>query len=161
MRPVPAICIDLIHEFERGPHGSFAAQPYLDPIGISTVGWGHVCRDGDHFSVPLDAHGADQVAMFDLTTVAVGICTFLGDTAAHLTLGQYAALIDFAFNLGIGAFETSTLAHLIKAGAISNAADEFPKWVHAGGQVLPGLVRRREWERTLWLTGKLPDPSLS
>ena len=67
------------------------------------------------------------------------------------TRRQAEALVDFVFNLGIGALEGSTLLKKIRAGA--DAAEiqaEFRRWVYAGGEVQKGLVRRREWEAAGW-----------
>lgn len=63
---------------------------------------------------------------------------------------KFAALVSFSFNLGCSAFEGSTLLKYLKAKDYASAAGEFGKWVHAGGQVLQGLVRRREAERVLF-----------
>jgi len=38
-------------------------------------------------------------------------------------------------------------------GEFEEAADEFLKWTKAGGRVLPGLVKRRNDERALYLSG--------
>ena len=61
------------------------------------------------------------------------------------------ALVDFVFNLGIGALEGSTLLKKIRAGAdAAEIQSEFRRWVYAGGEVQKGLVRRREWEAACW-----------
>lgn len=64
-----------------------------------------------------------------------------------------AALISFAYNLGIHALSESTLLRLINAGHPRPAADEFLKWTHASGRVFPGLVTRRTQERAVFLSG--------
>ncbi len=66
------------------------------------------------------------------------------------TQGQHSACVDFCYNLGQGAFGGSTLLHKMNAGDFEGASAEFPKWVHAGNQVLPGLVKRRARERNLF-----------
>ncbi|MCP1104855.1 lysozyme [Serratia nevei] len=68
-----------------------------------------------------------------------------------LTQNQFDALVSFVFNLGVGNFRTSTLLKKLNAGDDDGAAQEFGRWIHAGGKVLPGLVRRREAERALFL----------
>ena len=65
--------------------------------------------------------------------------------------GQFDALVSFTFNLGGRALEGSTLLRLLNAGSRWAAADEFPKWILAGGKILPGLVTRRAAERALFL----------
>lgn len=59
-----------------------------------------------------------------------------------LSSDQIASLIDFAFNLGAGNLQTSTLLRMINRGDILDAAEEFKKWDKAGGVVYRGLTRR-------------------
>jgi lysozyme len=61
-------------------------------------------------------------------------------------------MVSFIYNVGSGNFQASTLRRKIKAGDLAGAANEFPRWVYGGGRRLPGLVRRREAERTLFLS---------
>ena len=69
-----------------------------------------------------------------------------------LTQHQFDALVSFVFNLGAGNFRTSTLLKKLNARDYDGAAQEFGRWVQAGGKTLPGLVRRREAESALFLT---------
>ncbi|OTP79508.1 Phage lysin / Phage lysozyme or muramidase [Caballeronia sordidicola] len=66
---------------------------------------------------------------------------------------EKAALVDFTFNVGSKNLQTSTLLKLLNAGDYAGAANEFPKWNLASGKVMPGLVKRRARERSLFLTG--------
>ena len=68
-----------------------------------------------------------------------------------LTQGQYDALVSFAYNLGLAALKSSTLLRLLNARNYAGAAAQFPRWNRAGGKVLPGLTRRREAERVMFL----------
>ncbi len=70
-----------------------------------------------------------------------------------LSISQAVALISFVYNLGVGAFEKSTLRSRINAHDFAGAAAEFGKWVKAGGEVMPGLVTRRACERALFESG--------
>jgi lysozyme len=70
-----------------------------------------------------------------------------------ITDEQKGALADFAYNLGPVALQNSTLLRLLNGGDAAGAADEFRKWVKAGGVTLPGLVKRRDAERALFLLG--------
>jgi lysozyme len=63
-----------------------------------------------------------------------------------LTQGQFDALVDFTYNAGVGSFRSSTLLRLVNAGDSNGAVGQFGLWVHAGGKVEPGLVRRRAAE---------------
>ena len=68
-----------------------------------------------------------------------------------LTSNQFSALVSFAFNLGCGALHESTLRRRLNEGQDIETVirQEFPKWVYAGGQVLQGLVNRRNAEIAL------------
>ena len=67
-----------------------------------------------------------------------------------LTQGQLDAMTSFAYNAGVGALTASTLWRKLQAGDVAGAAAEFPRWIHGGGRVLPGLVTRRAEEQKLF-----------
>jgi lysozyme len=69
-----------------------------------------------------------------------------------LTQGQFDACVSFAFNVGLGTLQRSTLRQKVLRGEIEAAADEFLKFTRGGGKVLPGLVKRRQDERSLFLS---------
>jgi lysozyme len=62
---------------------------------------------------------------------------------------RLAAIVDFAFNLGAGRLQTSTLRRRINQRDWSGTTAELGKWVYGGGRVLPGLVTRRQAEAVL------------
>ncbi len=64
-----------------------------------------------------------------------------------------AALGSFTYNVGVGAFNSSTLLRKAKSGDLIGACNELTRWVYAGGRKLKGLVIRREAERELCLSG--------
>lgn len=61
------------------------------------------------------------------------------------------ALISFAFNLGAGALQSSTLLRRVNGMEWDDVPAQFARWVHGGGRILPGLVRRRRAEADLWI----------
>lgn len=69
-----------------------------------------------------------------------------------LNQNQFDALVDFTFNLGVGNFQSSTLLKKLNARDYRGAAEEFPRWNKAGGEVLAGLTKRRKAERSLFLS---------
>jgi lysozyme len=69
-----------------------------------------------------------------------------------LTDNQYAALVSFTFNVGLGAFGSSTMLGYLNSGNYAAVGNQFGLWVNGGGRVLPGLVRRRQAELRLFLT---------
>jgi lysozyme len=88
----------------------------------------------------LDLLRSDIAQVEHAVKVAAGACT----------QGQFDALVCFAFNLGIGALMSSTLLKKHKAGDFRGATAEFGRWIHGGGRILKGLVRRRTAEATLY-----------
>ncbi len=67
-----------------------------------------------------------------------------------LTQGQFDAMADFTYNAGRESFLRSTLLARVNARDFAGAAKEFGFWVHAGGTVQPGLVRRRAAEAAMF-----------
>jgi lysozyme len=64
---------------------------------------------------------------------------------------QFDALVSFAYNCGVGALQRSPIRTAYNRGEIQTAADGFLKYVRGGGKILPGLVKRRNAERSLFL----------
>lgn len=114
---------------------------YQDQVGRWTIGYGHTAgvQSGDTCT---QAQAEDWLqADTDWAQGVVNRCV-----TVLLTQGEFDALTDFVFNAGAGNFESSTLLKLLNASNMSAAALEFDKWDHAGGQVVAGLLRRREAE---------------
>lgn len=134
--------IKLIHEFE-----SCKLHAYRDAIGVPTIGWGHV----KHVSMGdiIDQATADRFFQEDVNEVCTHAAPFI-----HVALNQNQidALVDFAFNLGVGALAHSTLLHFVNENQFAQAAEQFEKWCHAGNHILAGLVARRKAEKALFLS---------
>ena len=75
------------------------------------------------------------------------------DVKVALTQEEYDALVDLVFNIGSSNLDTSTLLRKLNAGDVEGAIGEFSRWNKAGGEVLAGLVKRREAERALFQLG--------
>jgi len=120
---------------------------YRDSAGIATIGWGHT--DGVKMTDTCSQDQADRWLVGDVQA-AVNACD--ANAPKNLTENQFDALVVFTFNVGVGAEAHSTLLAKLKAGDMAGAADEFLKWDHAGGVVVPGLTRRRQAERALFLS---------
>lgn len=119
---------------------------YLCPAGIPTIGYGHTgdVKLGDKIT----QHQADAILEVDLQKFEMAVDRLAKNPNAN----QFSAMVSLAFNIGVEAFTKSTLLKKFNAGAPLSAANEFDKWVHAKGKVLPGLVRRRAAEKALFLT---------
>lgn len=155
--------IALLKEFEKGPNGDFAAEPYTCPAGKTTVGWGHVVRSDDRFTYPLTEERADGILRRDLERLAEQIQRVIRPSVLRsIKQCQIDALLCFAFNVGFGAFSSSTLLAKINQGDYLGAADQFPRWNKArdpktGTMIeLAGLTSRRKAERDLFLRDGVP-----
>jgi lysozyme len=170
VREINQAGVDLIKSFEGLGDGNPATvnlDPYLDPIGIWTIGWGHAIWDGNDFlrgannkrrAAALYPGGitqsqAEALLRADLLDSCRDVQTVV---TRPISDNQFAALTSFAYNCGIGNLNKSTLLRLVNAGDFSGAANEFGKWNKAGGKILPGLTKRRAAETALFNTPDAP-----
>lgn len=144
-RACPEVGVDLIKACE-----GFRSQSYYCPAGILSIGYGHVVKDGEDWSNGITEPEAAELLREELATYENAV---LRNITVPLADYCYAALCSFTYNLGAGALQMSTLRRKINNGDLLGAADEFPRWVYGGGQMLPGLVKRRALSRALWLRG--------
>lgn len=143
--------IDLIKEFE-----GFRSQPYLDVAGVATIGYG-TTRYPNGEPVTMDDASVSERDAEDMLVhhVAQIAEPEVARTNVDLTQTQFDALVSFVYNLGGGAYKNSTLRRKLREGDYEGAANEFERWVYAGGAKQPGLIRRRKAERHLFETGTL------
>jgi len=122
---------------------------YRDCAGVLTIGYGHTGPDVVAGKT-IDEAEAETLLRTDLQSAVA--CVNRAVTAA-ITQNQFDALVDFCFNVGCGAFEKSTLLRKVNAADFVGAAAQFAMWVHAGGEVVAGLVRRRKLEAEMFAGG--------
>jgi lysozyme len=128
----------------------FRENAYLCPANVWTVGHGFTfvngrrVRKGD----TMTKEQSLELLRAKITTTAQQIDALV---KVPLTDNQMAALVSFVFNLGLGAFQGSTLRRILNTGDYQGAAAQFDRWVFAGGRRLLGLVNRRRAERELFL----------
>ena len=139
--------ISLIKQFE-----GLRLTAYQDSVGVWTIGYGWTHPvDGKPIRPGMTIK--EETAERLLRTGLVGYENDVSKLVkVKLTQGQFDALVSFAYNLGARALSTSTLLQKLNAGDYTGAADEFARWNKAGGKALPGLTRRREAERALFLS---------
>lgn len=132
---------------------SLRLEAYLDPVGVPTIGWGTThYPNGKRVKIgdAISESEAEACINHDMHKFEEGI-------KAHVKYDLNekcdAALISFTYNLGLGNLYSSHLLTYINEGKPKIAANEFPKWCHAGGKVLRGLVRRRSEEQDLFKQG--------
>jgi GH24 family phage-related lysozyme (muramidase) len=141
-------CTALVKRFE-----GFRSIPYTCPAGKATVGYGFThYADGTLVTLtdqPMVQSVADEMLVTMLADYGRQVSELL---TIPVNQNQFDALVDFAYNLGVGNLKTSTLLKMVNFGQFDVAAEEFGKWVHAGPKTLPGLVVRRDAERRLFTT---------
>ena len=118
---------------------------YPDGTGYS-IGYGH------HGALPGDVITHDQADRYLDSDVQEATAAITSQILVPLTQGQFDALVSFVYNVGVDAFTNSTLVAKLNAGDVPGAAEEFARWVYAGGQVSAGLQSRRARERGVFLS---------
>jgi lysozyme len=141
------IAAELCRRFE-----GYRAKPYLCPAGVATIGYGSTYyadkRKVSLDDAPMDEPTARALLMVELEhTYLPGVlrnCPILATDERRCN-----AIVDFAYNLGIGRLQTSTLKRKINAQDWAGAQEQIMLWTRGGGKVLPGLVKRRLAEKLL------------
>jgi lysozyme len=146
-------------------HEGVKLRPYRCPAALWTIGVGHVLypeqallKMPERLAFPVKPEDAyphtmdevDALLAADLDRFERGVARLCPDSANNQ--GQFDALVSFAFNLGLGTLQRSTLRLAYNRGDIDIAAGYFDKYVRGGGKVLPGLVKRRADEKALFLS---------
>lgn len=136
-------CYDLIKTFEQ-----FRPTAYKPtPNDVWTLGWGHThgVREGDTCTQATAQAWLEQ----DVAGAAAAVSKVRASPA--LKQNEFDALVSLVFNIGVGNFASSTLRRRLDVGIRALAASEFLRWDKQAGRTLPGLTRRREAERALFL----------
>lgn len=132
------------------PFEGLRLEAYPDP-GTGgdpfTIGYG-ATGPGIRKGVQWTQKQADDRLAEDVNRFLLGVAALV---TVPLKPNQLGALASLAFNIGIGAFRSSTLLKKLNKGDYSGAAEEFTRWNRAGGRRLEGLVRRRAAERQMFL----------
>lgn len=135
--------LELVKKFE-----GLELQAYRDPVGIWTIGYGHTGPEVGPGDVISRAE-AEALLKQDLSRFEKGVRSLV---KVPLNTNQFSALVSFTYNVGTGALSQSTLLSLLNQSNYQGAANQFSRWVYGDGRVLPGLVRRRNEEKALFLT---------
>ena len=140
----------------------FVPYPYNDAAGHATIGYGHLLHHGPVTDADRKHWGRitreEGLALLrkDAQTAADAIYRLVRPRI--MSQSRFDALVSFVYNVGVGAFEKSTLLKRLNSGrARTGAHAEFLKWDKAGGRILVGLQRRRTAEARLFATGEYYD----
>jgi lysozyme len=134
-------------------HEGVRNKPYRCPAGLWTVGVGHLIGDGkqlpDSWNKTFTSAEIDGLLKYDLNRFELGVSKMLPNV--HLQQHEFSALVSWCFNLGMGAFQRSTLRQALLRGDKEAAMESLVKYCRAGGKILKGLQNRRLDERKLFL----------
>lgn len=122
-------------------------KAYKCSSGVWTIGYGHTGTDikqGKEISL----EKAERYLKNDL----IRFCKAVNDlVTVELTQNQFDALVSFVFNVGVGAFSSSTMLRLLNEKKYKDAANQFDRWIYSGGKVSDGLIRRRKMEKSYFI----------
>jgi GH24 family phage-related lysozyme (muramidase) len=113
-----------------------------------TIGYGHYGSDVRNGQTITKAK-ANELFKKDLKQFEAAVNDAVNVT---LTQNQFDACVSLAYNIGAGAFQSSTLVKKLNQKDYAGAAEQFLRWNKSGGRVLNGLVKRREAEKELFET---------
>ena len=140
--------IDLIKQFE-----GCKLTAYQDIVGVWTIGYGTTA--GADLGVK-PAHGMTITQERAEDLLRQGVDKFAAKVdaliLAKVNANEFGACVSLAYNIGTGAFSKSTVLRELNAGNKDRAAAAFKMWNKAGGEIVKGLVNRRNAEVTLFLT---------
>jgi lysozyme len=141
--------IDLIKRFE-----GLKLKPYLCPASICTIGYGNTYYPSGakvKLTDPaITKEKAEELLKFLLTSYEKGVDSFCRD---DINQNQFDALTSFAYNVGLGNLQKSTLIKKVNLNPNDPAIRlEFMKWNKGAGKVLAGLTRRRQAEADLYFS---------
>jgi lysozyme len=153
------ICMQAEGYADQLPDGSCRA--YWDSIGcVWTIGYGST---GAGITSGLIWTHDQAVARLqqDWDAAQAGVLRASPILSDPANFNRLDAVTDFAYNEGIGHYQSASLRSYINRGDWTSAQAEFPKWDLAGGKVIPGLVTRRSLERTVFVApvSSLPVPA--
>lgn len=141
--------LDLIKQFE-----GLSLTPYVCAGGINTIGFGSTYYpNGKKVTLKdpkITPQQAEEILKNTLSTYEKAVDSFCRD---DISQPQFDALVSFAYNVGTGALQKSTLIKKVNANPKDvTIADEFLKWNKANGTVLKGLTKRRQAETDLYFS---------
>jgi lysozyme len=134
-------------------HEGVRTKPYRCPAGLWTVGVGHLIGDGltlpDSWNRTFSLEEVYAILATDVRKFELGVERYIN---IELTQNQFDALVSFAFNLGLGTLQRSTLRAKLNRGDKEGAIESLLKYNKAGGKVLKGLDNRRKDEAALFMS---------
>lgn len=132
--------LELIKKFE-----GCETTAYQDSVGVWTIGFGHTkgVEEGQTCSIE-DAESmlADEMDEYE------GYINNM--VKVDLQQHEFDALVAWVYNLGPTNLGESTMLKVLNGGQFDRVPDEMNRWTRAGGEILEGLVRRRQAESLMF-----------
>ena len=138
--------IELIKHFE-----GCELHAYKDIVGVGTIGYGHTGSDVAEGQTVTEEE-AEEILRKDLTKFEDYVKNYV---ECELNQEQFDALVAWTFNLGPGNLKSSTLLKRLNENDYDDVPNQIRRWNRAGGEVVSGLVRRRNSEAHLFEHGEL------
>lgn len=142
--------LHLIEQFE-----GLRLQRYLDSVGVPTIGFGTTAAVVNPVPATCTLAQAEAWLRIAVERACEAPINAVVAQGVKLNQNQFDALCSLAYNVGPGVISdtgTFQLARDLHAGRLGNVAQDFMRYVYAGGHVLQGLVNRRQAERELFNT---------
>ena len=133
--------LSLIKKFE-----GCELEAYLFPAGVWTIGYGHTkdVKEGDK----INKEEADYLLQEEMIEYESYINDFV---EVPLNQNQFDALCSWVYNLGPTNLKNSTMLRVLNEEKYADVPQEIKRWNKAGGEVLDGLIKRREAEAKMFL----------
>lgn len=154
MRPVVAQGI-VVTKLSEG----WRDRLYNDVARYCTIGYGHLIKrapcDGSEradWQDGITEQEGERLLVADMADAQIAVML---SVTTKLTDTQFAALVDFVFNVGATNFRKSRLLHVVNAGQQEQVANQLLRWTKAGGREIAGLLHRRQREVSLFYAGTL------
>ena len=132
--------LSLIKKFE-----GCELEAYLCPAGVWTIGYGHTkdVKEGDKIT----RDEADYLLQEEMIEYESYINDFV---EVPLNQNQFDALCSWVYNLGPTNLKNSTMLRVLNEEKYADVPQEIKRWNKAGGEVLDGLIKRREAEAKMF-----------
>lgn len=130
-------------------------MPYDDGFGFMTIGYGHKIEPGENFKKGLSQSNVIDLLTRDISKFEKSVSRII---TTPLKQNQFDALVALAYNIGIGAFEKSTIVKYINNPQYHNTRYPTPEsawkaWNKCNGKTSRGLINRRNYEWDLYING--------
>jgi len=132
--------LSLIKKFE-----GCELEAYLCPAGVWTIGYGHTkdVKEGDK----INRDEADYLLQEEMIEYESYINDFV---EVPLNQNQFDALCSWVYNLGPTNLKNSTMLRVLNEEKYADVPQQIKRWNKAGGEVLDGLIKRREAEAKMF-----------